>query len=84
MQGGAGPHDDRQARQVDTGLGLGEEVVGQLPGQIGGVEVAVFDEDRLGHAFLPHHPFLEALVAADELVQGVLMEHVLDHDPARR
>ncbi|MNT26526.1 hypothetical protein D3C72_1621040 [compost metagenome] len=79
MQGRTLGHDERQARQVDARLDLAELAVRQGLGDVLRGDVAALDEDRMGHAVLPLDPFAQAFVAADEVLQRVLLQHAPHH-----
>ncbi|MCY1525568.1 hypothetical protein D9M68_605500 [compost metagenome] len=82
VQGRAMGHDYGQPCQVDVLGGGAEMLLGQLAGQRGEVDVAAFDENRLRHATLAPDPFGQPIVAADELLQGVLLQHAAQGDAA--
>ncbi|MNG02043.1 hypothetical protein D3C84_850490 [compost metagenome] len=82
MQRPAGTDDDRQARQKHPRCGLAQGCLRQAACQLRQAHVATVDEDRHGHLLLAHHPFLEAVLAADELIERVLLEHRLDQGTA--
>ncbi|MCY1417901.1 hypothetical protein D9M71_334460 [compost metagenome] len=82
VQGRTVGHDYRQPCQVDAVGGGAEMLLGQLLRQCGEVDVATFDENRLRHATLAPDPLGEAIVAADELLQRVLLQHAPQCHPA--
>ncbi|MNG95624.1 hypothetical protein D3C79_546640 [compost metagenome] len=76
------PDHDRQARQVHTRLDFAEVLLGYLLAQLDQVDMAVIDEDRLRNAMLALDPLGRLVVAADEFLEGILLEHAAQADLA--
>ena len=76
------PDHDRQARQVHTRLDFAEVLLGYLLAQLDQVDMAVIDEDRLWNAMLALDPLGRLVVAADEFLEGILLEHAAQADLA--
>ncbi|MNN38275.1 hypothetical protein D3C81_1522610 [compost metagenome] len=82
LEDALGADHDRQARQVHPGFDFAEVLPGHLLAQLGQVDVAVIDEDRLRNTMLALHPLGGLVVAADEFLERHFLEHAAHADLA--
>ncbi|MNR35429.1 hypothetical protein D3C85_1532770 [compost metagenome] len=66
---------NRQSGQEHPRRSFAEVLLGQFLCQVLEVHVAIIDEDRLGDAVLTRHPFSHLVVAADELLECIFLQH---------
>ncbi|MNF85729.1 hypothetical protein D3C84_681360 [compost metagenome] len=75
LQHALGADHNRQARQVHAWRGFAQVLLGHALAQLGEIDMAVIDEDRLGDAVLTRHPLGHLVVAADELLERIFLQH---------